>query len=187
VNLWTRKKLVAIVVLVATVGVSCGGATTNGGGVPDSGVGVADGPTDDSTPDTGESDGATDSNPEDSPTLDAIVEGGSGGALHFSGSAEVTLPSASGGASETAFSSELWFRTTMATGMLFEVYSSNPIGADRSTYLKGGRVCFYVYAPDYSDESGTTAIALDSTPAMNDGTLVGFSFNASPWFAPGAF
>jgi hypothetical protein len=62
----------------------------------------------------------------------------------------VTLPADSGGANEDSFSSELWFRTTALTGMLFEVYTPGG-GADRSTYLKDGAVCFYVYAPNYSE------------------------------------
>jgi hypothetical protein len=66
-------------------------------------------------------------------------------------------------ASETAFSSELWFRTTNATGVLLEIYSSGSrIGADRSTYLKDGSVCFYVYAPAYSE-------LCTSTKTFNDG------------------
>jgi Concanavalin A-like lectin/glucanases superfamily len=207
----------------------------------------------------------------------------------------VRLPAAAGGASETAFSSELWFETTTPTGMLFEVYSDGQPGADRSTYLKEGQICFYVYVTSFSeictttatfddgawhsaqatlgtggqllyvdgvlaasrlavtasqfnydtafrlgygyigpegaltyfagvldevrvwsversptelaagrrqsidpatpglqgywklDESGTTAIAPDSTAAAHDGTLIGFSFNPSPWVTPGAF
>jgi hypothetical protein len=56
-------------------------------------------------------------------------------------SAYVPLPAASGGANEATFSSEIWFKTTTPTGMLFEVYAATgPTGADRSTYLKNGRV-----------------------------------------------
>jgi Concanavalin A-like lectin/glucanases superfamily len=226
----------------------------------------------------------------------ACDAGSTRAALRFDGlTAYVRLPASPGGASNTAFSSELWFKTTAQTGVLFEVYSDNPVGADRSTYLKNGQVCFYVFTALASevctngaplndgvwhsvaatlgvdgqlvyvdgvlsamsptvtasqftydtafrlgcgylgpmgpltffqgdldevrvwsverspaelaagrrqsidpatpglqgywklDESGTTAIAPDSTAAAHDGTLIGFSFNPSPWVTPGAF
>ena len=83
------------------------------------------------------------------PELDAIS---SGAALRFDGVGDyVKIPAAPGGAGETAFSSEVWFKTTAPTGMLFEVYSESPVGADRSTYLKNGAVCFYVYTPAFSE------------------------------------
>jgi hypothetical protein len=85
----------------------------------------------------------------------AVTSGAGGaiakGALHFDGVDDVvTLPADPGGANEDSFSSELWFRTTALTGMLFEVYTPGG-GADRSTYLKDGTVCFYVYTPNYSE------------------------------------
>jgi len=63
----------------------------------------------------------------------------------------VKLPAAAGAANEAAFSSELWFKTSAPTGMLLEVYSTVQTGADRSLYLRTGKVCFYVYAPSYSE------------------------------------
>jgi hypothetical protein len=70
------------------------------------------------------------------------------GTLSFDGVDDVVnLAAAVGAASETAFSAELWFKTTAATGMLFEVYGG---GADRSIYLDNGKLCFYVYTPAYS-------------------------------------
>ena len=239
---------------------------------------------------------ATDASEADSPG-DVTGEGSSSSAaLRFDGvRAYLNLAAASGAASEKAFSSEIWFRTTSLTGVLFEVYSSGMPGADRSTFLRAGQVCFYVYTPAFSevcttgatlndgawhnvaatlgaagqfvyvdgmlqgmdpavttsafnwdtgfrvgygyiggngplvffagdiddvrvwsvqrtaaelaagrghsidpatvglqgywklDESGTAKIAPDSTAAMNDGTLLGFSFNPSPWISPGAF
>jgi hypothetical protein len=61
------------------------------------------------------------------------------------------IPGATGGANEAAFSSEVWFNTNARTGMLLEVYSTAKTGADRSLYLSAGRVCFYVFAPSYSE------------------------------------
>lgn len=37
------------------------------------------------------------------------------------------------------------------------------------------------------DEAGAAAVAPDSTAAMNDGMLIGFSQTPSPWTTPGAF
>jgi hypothetical protein len=75
---------------------------------------------------------------------------GTGRALRFDGVDDsVTLPAGPGAANETAFGSELWFKTTTLTGVLFEVYGPN--GADRSSYLKEGKVCFYVWTPSYSE------------------------------------
>ena len=67
-------------------------------------------------------------------------------ALSFDGVDDwVHLPVAAGGASETAFSVELWFRSTSQTGNMFEVYNAGG-GADRFLSLNDGSVCFYVYA-----------------------------------------
>lgn len=67
-----------------------------------------------------------------------------GNALLFDGVDDEVLVTVGGGASETAFSAEVWFKTSSPTGMLVEVFSANPIGADRSLYLEAGKVCFYV-------------------------------------------
>jgi hypothetical protein len=84
------------------------------------------------------------------------------GALRFDGlSAQVDVPLGIGAVSQTAFSSELWFKTTAPTGVVFEVYSDNPAGADRSTYLKNGQVCFYVYTPAFSEICTTGALLND--------------------------
>jgi hypothetical protein len=70
-----------------------------------------------------------------------------GTALHIEGAAFGLVGL---NANEVAFTSEAWFRTTSPTGMIFEVYNGGPLGADRSTYLTGGNVCFYVYTPSFS-------------------------------------
>lgn len=68
------------------------------------------------------------------------------GALQFDGINDlVELPTAlAAGSNETAFSLEVWFKTTAPTGCLFEVYGSTG-GADRFMFLDAGKVCFYVY------------------------------------------
>lgn len=63
--------------------------------------------------------------------------------------------------SETEFSAEAWFRTTAQGGMLVEIYSGSPVGADRSLYVKDGKACFYVY--------GAKLSSVCSTAAVNDG------------------
>ena len=104
---------------------------------------------------------ANDGTAGDVATTDAAL---AGVCLRFDGvGAYVALPAANGGASETAFTSELWFKTTAPTGMLFEVYSDGAPGADRSTYLRGGKVCFYV------DGSGASEICTTAT-TFNDST-----------------
>jgi hypothetical protein len=280
-------------------GTSSGGqgvdATIDHGGVTNPpadappGEDAASGGVADAAPDAGGPEAAPDASPEASTPSIALAFDGS--------SAYVALPTASGGASETAFTSEVWFKTTAATGMLFEVYAaSGPNGADRSTYVRSGKVCFYVYGSSSSESeicsagtfndgfwhdaqatlgdngqvlyvdgtvqataptitsssfnwdnafrlgygyigpagaltyfqgdiddvrlwsveltaaqlvnmhghdidpltpglqgywklngAGATATAVDSTPAAEDGTLVGFSFSPSPWVSPGAF
>ena len=105
----------------------------------------------------------------DAATTDAAL---AGTCLRFDGvGAYVALPAADGGASETAFTSELWFKTTAPTGMLFEVYSDGVDGADRSTYLKGGKVCFYVDGSGASEICTTAATFNDSTWHNVAGTL----------------
>lgn len=102
----------------------------------------------------------------DSSNDDAALDGGadafaSTGALSFDGIndvASVTVPD--GGANETAFTIETWFKTTKATGTFFEVEGS---GADRFIFLLNGKVCFYVYAPP------NTATACSTVATYNDG------------------
>ena len=137
---------VALLLFLLTEGCSGGGTSLRGtGGSGDAGTGGAD--------------------------AGGQVTGGAGGssasALHLDGVDDyVTF---AGGASETTFSSELWFRTTMQTGMLLEVYSSN--GADRSTYLKAGKVCFYVFTPAFSELCTTAATFSDGAWHNVAGTL----------------
>jgi hypothetical protein len=116
---------------------------------------TADGTIDDA-PEAG--DAATSDAPVDSGT-DAPLEAASAdaapdaahvyeslGALRFDGVSDyVHLPAAAGGASETAFTVELWFRAQGATGNMFEVYNSGG-AADRFLSLNAGQVCFYVFA-----------------------------------------
>jgi hypothetical protein len=85
--------------------------------------------------------------------------GANSAALSFDGVDErvvVALPS-DGGVSETAFSSELWFRSSQTSGVMSEVWDTGG-GADRALYLDGGKVCFYVYspAPSYTCTTETT-------------------------------
>jgi hypothetical protein len=92
-----------------------------------------------------------------------------GSALSFAGDDDlVAFPTASGAANEAAYSVELWFRTTSATGMLFEVYGS---GADRSLYVSAGKVCFYVYAPAYNEICTAAATYADGQWHHAAGTL----------------
>ena len=136
--------------------VACGGSKvvpdTDSGTPIDSGVPDAssdakkDSAPVDAAPDVG-SDAATDA-PADV-VVDAPVDAGISRALRFDGVDDVvnfTIPA--GSPSETAFTEETWFKTTAATGMLLEVYGS---GADRSLYVKTGKVCFYVFTPSYSE------------------------------------
>src|SRR5208283_1865063 len=75
--------------------------------------------------DSGEVLPATDASEADSPGNVTGEVSSSSAALRFDGvRAYLNLAAASGAASETAFSSEIWFRTTSQTGLLFEVHSS---------------------------------------------------------------
>ncbi len=88
------------------------------------------------------------------------TETGGGHALRFDGvNDQIVFPT--GGASEQSYTAEVWFRSTVTTGMLVEVFSTN--GADRSLYLKDGSVCFYVFTPAYSETCSTST-------TLNDGT-----------------
>jgi hypothetical protein len=95
----------------------------------------------------------------DAPPIDASPDAppsANVGALSFDGVADwVNLPAAAGGASETAFTVELWFRAASDTGNMFEVYNSGA-SADRFLSLNGGAVCFYVYG-SYIAQPCTTA------------------------------
>ena len=90
------------------------------------------------------------------------------GALFFDGVDDVVYATAAdGGANETAFTAEAWFKTTTATGTLFEVDGS---GADRFLFLLAGKVCFYTYGPGQSVCS-TLATYNDGTWHHAAGTL----------------
>lgn len=72
---------------------------------------------------------------------------GSPGALVLDGVDDVVvIATADGGPSESAFTAEVWFKTTAAVGNMFEVYGAGG-GSDRFLYTNGGKVCFYVYGP----------------------------------------
>jgi Concanavalin A-like lectin/glucanases superfamily len=154
----------------APVGESADGAadaTYDAGPPPDGSSG------EDAGPDAGAIDASSDSS-LDGPSEAADADW-TRAALAFNGSSTlVTLPTADGGASLTAFTTELWFKTTAATGMLFEVYSSGAVGADRSTYVKNGTVCFYVYTPSYS-EICTSATTYDDGVWHNVASTLGSS------------
>ncbi|MBP9113614.1 MAG: LamG domain-containing protein [Polyangiaceae bacterium] len=118
--------------------------------------------------DTGTEDGSTEDvavdtavDPVPDASLDAPVDAApKGNALRFDGVNDmISFTTAAGNVSETAFSSELWFRSTTMTGMLLEVFGA---GADRSIYLKDGKLCFYVYTPGFSYAC--------STANFNDGS-----------------
>jgi hypothetical protein len=92
-------------------------------------------------------------------------------ALSFDGVDDwVHLPAAVGGASTTAFSVELWFRSTSQTGNMFEVYNAGG-GADRFLSLNDGSVCFYVYASPITQVCTTANTYGDSEWHHAAGTL----------------
>ena len=92
-------------------------------------------------------------------------------ALSFDGVDDwVHLPAAAGGASTTAFSVELWFRSTSQTGNMFEVYSTGG-GADCFLSLNTGSVCFYVYASPITQVCTTATTYGDSQWHHAAGTL----------------
>ena len=99
------------------------------------------------------------------------------GALSFAGAdagtnttAWVHLPAAAGGASTTAYSVELWFKTTVSEGNMFEVYDEAG-GADRFLSLNTGTVCFYVYAANGEPQVCSTARYDDGAWHHAAGTL----------------
>jgi hypothetical protein len=89
----------------------------------------------------------------------AGATGGGNHALRFDGIGDVVV-FPTGGADEHAFTEEVWFKTDAPTGMLLEVFAT--AGADRSLYLKGGAVCFYVYTPAFSE-------LCTASTSLNDG------------------
>jgi hypothetical protein len=92
-------------------------------------------------------------------------------ALSFDGIADwVHLPAAAGGASDVAFSVELWFRSRSDTGNMFEVYDSGG-GADRFLSLNAGAVCFYVYSSPIVQICTTAATYGDNAWHHAAGTL----------------
>jgi Concanavalin A-like lectin/glucanases superfamily len=125
-------------------------------------------------------------------------------ALSFDGVDDwVHLPAAPGGASETAFSVELWFRATAATGNMFEVYAGT--SADRFLSLNNGQVCFYVYgapttqvctaAATYGDSawhhaagtlgSGGVNLYVDGAPAASSKAITASTFTGDTDFRLG--
>lgn len=78
----------------------------------------------------------------------AVGDGGdggtAGGALHFAGGNQSVIVTVTGGGNESAFTAELWFRTTSLTTGLFEVFGA---GADRMLSINAGLLCWYVYGP----------------------------------------
>lgn len=92
--------------------------------------------------------GAVDASDAASDAADAADATGSIGALQLDGVDDYVAMTtdSDGGPSETAFSEELWFKTTTTLGTMIEVYGSGG-GADRFIYTENGKVCFYVYGP----------------------------------------
>ncbi len=83
-----------------------------------------------------------------------------GAALRLDGDDDYVLVSSTAGANESAFTAEAWFKTTAVQGVLFEVYSASPLGADRILYILEGKACFYVF-------SGNSFVCSEAT--FNDG------------------
>jgi hypothetical protein len=146
-----RARAISISVCAAVLGALFASCGTDYGSLPapgsgasfDAGSSLVDGPGGTNIgPDT--SDAGTGADAADSRVPDAAF--GSVGALSFDGQDDfVHLPAAPGGASEVAFSVELWFRSKRTTGSMFEVYDASG-GADRFLSLNSGAVCFCVYA-----------------------------------------
>jgi hypothetical protein len=102
---------------------------------------------------------------------------GSLGALSFDGiNAWVHLPVEVGGASNTSFSVELWFRARETTGNMFEVYDSGG-GADRFLSLNAGQVCFYVYASPPTQVCSSVTTYRDASWHHAAGTLGAHGMN----------
>jgi len=145
-----------------------------GGDAADAGADVSDGASTDASPDAGTDanvDAGTDAPLDDGATDAMDAATGDLGALSFDGIDDwVHLPAAPGGASEVAFSVELWFRTTTVIGNMFEVYDSGG-GADRFLSLNSGAVCFYVYASPYQQICTTAATYGDGAWHHAAGTL----------------
>ncbi|WP_066016769.1 VCBS domain-containing protein [Endozoicomonas atrinae] len=97
--------------------------------------------------------------PSSTPTFVAGPNSDHSSAIHFDGVDDKV--SATFNASETAFSTSFWFRTTEATGGLFEVHSGTS-GHDRSIYLENGQLKGYLW------QGGPTEI-ISSTDTYNDG------------------
>jgi hypothetical protein len=78
----------------------------------------------------------------------------SSGALRLDGiGAWVNIPIGLGGVSQTSFSSELWFRTTAPTGVVFEVYSDGPVVRTARPTSRTGRsvsTCTLLLSPKYA-------------------------------------
>ncbi|MCK6537913.1 MAG: LamG domain-containing protein [Polyangiaceae bacterium] len=151
------------------------GGTTGGSGGTTGGSGGTTGGSGGTTGGTGggATDGGADASDAKSDASDSGSDASDGGlsigALRFDGTNDVVnLSTAAGAASETAFSSELWFRSVKQTGMLLEVHGG---GADRSLYLDAGKVCFYVYTPSYSTICTTAATYADGVWHHAAGTL----------------
>ncbi|WP_238593870.1 LamG-like jellyroll fold domain-containing protein, partial [Endozoicomonas atrinae] len=97
--------------------------------------------------------------PSSTPTFVAGPNSQHSNAIHFDGVDDKV--SATFNASETAFSTSFWFRTTDATGGLFEVHSGTS-GHDRSIYLENGQLKGYLW------QGGPSEI-ISSTDTYNDG------------------
>lgn len=140
--------LIALFAVTGTVAAACS-TSTDGSPNTDAGTSLETGsPTEDAGLEDAE--GSEDAPSSSDASIDAMNDTAppanhSTTALLFDGTNDQVV--ISGGANEAAFTAELWFKGTKATGMMLEVYGS---GADRSLYLVDGKVCFYVYTPAYS-------------------------------------
>ncbi len=150
----TRTKLAVLATVLTPLFGACGSEDTPSSPGPATGFDAGSGtdaatdgavaPADAATTNDGASD-ASDASTDTGSDADADAAPISG-ALQLNGaSSYLHLPAAAGGASETAFTAEVWFKTTTLVGSMFEVYGV--AGADRFISLNSGKVCFYVYNP----------------------------------------
>ena len=92
-----------------------------------------------------------------------------GRALRFDGVNDlVNLYTNNALADQDSFTSEVWFRSSAATGMFLEVFGA---GADRSLYLRNKKVCFYVYIGGFSEICTTAETYNDGAWHHAAGTL----------------
>ncbi len=148
-----------------------GGPSVDSGSPVDTGA-PSDAPSEAApAPDAGEDSTAPISDAGADALVEAAVTHQSLSALEFDGVDDwVHVPGPDGGAGVTAFSVELWFRTTNANGSMFEVYSTGG-GADRFLCMLDGNVCFYVFDSSAEETCTTSGAYADGAWHHAAGTL----------------